>query len=150
MKHEFILQYWKDTIDWDDLSDSSELIIRKIDKSEFFKIKNISTEYVLKHLKQSIGILTPRGKSKFIPAIKVGNFEISVQISYNLWSHRLLEDRDDDNSPMSRYEFESIMLDSRYDVRVKYSDEVILPPTLMSVDVLCDELQRMVIKIIKE
>lgn len=115
----------------------------QITDEELQMICNLKSDDIYKHLSESIGIMTPLGKTKFIPCIMLGKLEISVQINYQLWSSRVDNHMNGDNSPITRAEFDKLVPNTDYwniDVRIRYDGKPFVPATQMSLQDICDFL----------
>ena len=73
----------------------------------------------------------------------LGKLEISVQINYQLWSMRFDNHMENDNSPITRAEFDELVPHTDYwniDVRIRYDGKPFVPATQMSLQNICDFL----------
>jgi hypothetical protein len=119
----------------------------EITDDELKQICDLKPEDILNHMKKSVGVLTPTGQSKFIPCIMLGNLEISVQISYQLWSMRT-DANLSMNAPITQEEFDVLVpnIDHRnIDVRILYAKKTFIPATQMSLREICDFLGESII-----
>lgn len=119
----------------------------EITDEECEMIGNLTIDDIHEHMKQAIGVMTPCGKSKFIPCIMLGKLEISVQINYQLWSLRDDEGRVKDNSPITADEFDKLVTQKMHncrcwnlDVRMRYDGKPFINATQMSMQDICWEL----------
>lgn len=115
-------------------------------------IGKLTIDDIHEHMKKSIGIMTPTGKTKLIPCIMLGKLEISVQINYQLWSLRLDRGRDEDNSPITQEEFDELVTQHIYnwsaynlDVRIRYDGKPFVLATQMSMQEICWTLGKSII-----
>lgn len=133
-----LLKYTESDYVWNENGEYSyedvEYVYQATDKEVEF-LKTIDVSYMYNHMKESIGKMTPTGMSKLIPPISFGCIEISLQINYQLWSMRVDNHRDHDNSPITKEEFD-FLVDERgekyIDVRVRYNGQPLIKATQMS------------------
>lgn len=133
-----LLKYTESDYVWNENGEYSyedvEYVYQATDKEVEF-LKTIDVSYMYNHMKESIGKMTPTGMSKLIPPISFGCIEISLQISYQLWSMRVDNHRDHDNSPITEEEFDFLVdvAGEKYiDVRVRYNGLPLINATQMS------------------
>ena len=70
--------------DWSDVIGSVE-----ITDEEGVEISELTPQKLYNFIKQeSIGKMTPLGRTRFLPCYQIGRIKISMQISYYLWSKR--------------------------------------------------------------
>lgn len=115
----------------------------QITDEELGMICSLKSDDIYNHLVKSIDVMTPLGATKFIPCIMLGKLEISVQINYQLWSMRDDNNMRDDNSPITRAEFDKLVPNTDYwniDVRIRYDGKPFVPATQMSLQNICDFL----------
>lgn len=127
------VQYWSDDVEY----------CYKITDDELKMICELNADYIYKHLEKSLGVMTPLGCTKLIPCIMIGKLEISVQINYQLWSLRQDLNMLDDNSPITREEFDTLVPSNDYkniDVRIRYDNQPFVHATQMSLQEICDLL----------
>lgn len=107
----------------------------QITEKEAEFLRTINVEQMYQHLKQAIGVMTPMKDSKFIPPIQCGGIEVSLQINYQLWSMRYDNDKAEDNSPITKEEFDKLVdkEGTHYiDIRVRYEKRQFIKATTMS------------------
>lgn len=133
-----LLKYTDSDYVWNENGEYSyedvEYVYQATDKEVEF-LKTIDVSYMYNHMKESIGKMTPTGMSKLIPPISFGCIEISLQINYQLWSMRVDNHRDHDNSPITEEEFDFLVdvAGEKYiDVRVRYNGLPLINATQMS------------------
>lgn len=109
-------------------------------------LRAISVEQMYQHMRQAIGVMTPMKETKFIPTIKCGGIEISLQINYQLWSMRY-DNNSEDNSPITEEEFDKLVdKDGTHaiDVRVRYEGKQFIKATTMCLCQIEEELNNCV------
>ena len=133
-----LLKYTEPDYVWNENGEYSyedvEYVYQATDKEVEF-LKTIDVPYMYNHMKESIGKMTPTGMSKLIPPISFGCIEISLQINYQLWSMRVDNHRDHDNSPITKEEFDllvDVAGEKHIDVRVRYNGLPLIKATQMS------------------
>lgn len=135
----YIIDEWED--EWATIDITDE------DAEVFF---NLNQDDIYEHLKKSVGVVTPVGKTKLVPRYNVGKLSISVQFAYYLWSKRTDESgryNDFDESPITQEEFIKIVGSDAndthiLDVMVEWDGKRILPPTQMKLHDLVYHLVR--------
>lgn len=133
----YILNEWEDEWATIDITDDEADV--------FFSLRQ---DDIFEHLKQSIGKVTPSGKSKLVPRYCIGDLSISVQFAYYLWSKRSDAVNcmsDIDNSPITQDEFVKIVGSDAndthlLDVMVEWKGIRIVPATQMKLHELVNHL----------
>lgn len=81
--------------DWYDGESYSRVIEKELSEADLEALKGLTPVNMLDHIKRNaIGKITPIGKTKFVPEIKVAGFGISLQPAYYLWSLRSKRDHE--------------------------------------------------------
>lgn len=81
--------------DWYDGENYSRVIEKELSEADLEALKGLTPANMLDHIrKNAIGKITPIGKTKLIPEIKVAGFGISLQPAYYLWSLRSERDHE--------------------------------------------------------
>ena len=135
----YIIDEWED--EWATIDITDE------DAEVFF---NLNQDDIYEHLKKSIGVVTPCGKTRFVPRYNVGKLSISVQFAYYLWGKRTDKSGsfcDFDESPITQDEFIKIVGSDAndthiLDVMVEWDGKRILQPTQMKLHNLVNHLVR--------
>lgn len=129
----------------------TEMYTCDISDAEFRTIALLTPEFLYNWVKaNSIGIITPSGKTKFVARFEFGNISLSLQVAYYLWSKR------DDEMPnyyhytdlrvMKKEEWDELVpsIRSTIDVKVECGDDVIIEPTQLNFVEVVAELQQMI------
>ena len=121
--------------------------IIEITDEEFDSLMDaLNPDLLLAHVAKCVGVMTPTDDTKFIPVYKIGDFKLSMQIAYYLWSNRLEEGRRNDNSPITQDEYDRIMKHGEntiLDVKMTYKDTVIIKATQMEIFFIFQEIYRL-------
>lgn len=117
----------------------TEMYTRDISDAEFRTIALLTPEFLYNWVKaNSIGIITPSGKTKFVARFEFGNISLSLQVAYYLWCKR------DDEMPnyyhytdlrvMKKEEWDELVpsIRSTIDVKVECGNDVIIEPTQLN------------------
>lgn len=81
MKQKITIAVYDGYCDDDNQWDTVE---KEIEQSDLDILAKITREDILRHLSQCIGKMTPRGETKFIDCMEIGNVTLSMQLSYQL------------------------------------------------------------------
>lgn len=76
---------------WDDEPDHTEFRTLKIDEEDRSRLRSFDDKKILGYLKENcVGKCNTISGSEeyFIPRVKFGNLEASLQVNYYIWSHR--------------------------------------------------------------
>lgn len=125
--------------DWNDCE-----FCYQVTPKEVSFIRNLTPNQLYQHMRQCIGKMTMRGASKLIPQLICDNIRISVQINYQLWNLRGADIFYRDDTPITEEEFDELVPKScnrLIDVRVQYGDNLLIPPTQMTINQFVLELQ---------
>lgn len=78
-----------------------------LDSTTLDAMQEITAESLYQHLRKAIGKVTPRGETKILPYLKVGELTLSLQLNYQLWCLRQEKSQYEavDYSPMTEEEF---------------------------------------------
>lgn len=131
-----VVRYKEDWNDW--------YFCYRVTPKEVSFIRNLTPNQVYQHVRQCIGKMTMFGSSKLIPQLVCDNIRISVQINYQLWSMRGGSMDYSTDTPITEEEFNKLVpksCDSFIDVRVQYGDNLLIPPTQMTINQFVLELQ---------
>lgn len=82
-----------------------------LDSTTLEAMQEITADTLYQHLRKAIGKVTPRGETKLLPYLKVGELTLSLQLNYQLWYLRQEKSQyeDVDYSPMTKAEFNTII-----------------------------------------